>query len=165
MKDIQDAKVKYCAELKKNALIQSTGCELVEPVRTDRFSSCVLTSRDAAITKSQYYRDENNLGRMLESIRDALLSDSTSTSYDENEPIQTTSTDGHQPSTSVVKSTTLSLSDSSLQEVPKTDAGSHATSPSHPVINANASVFTLAPCFSTESLSHTTTTRDISPRK
>ena len=95
----------------------------MESVRTDRFWSCGLTPRDAAITKSLYYPGENNLGRMLDSIRDALLSDSTSTSYDEDEPIQTTSPDSHQASTSVVKSTTLSLSDSSLQEVTKTDAG------------------------------------------
>ena len=137
----------------------------MESVRTDRFWSCGLTPRDAAITKSQYYPGENNLGRMLESIRDALLSDSTSTSYDEHEPIQTTSTDGHKPSTSVVKSATLSLSDSSLREVAEADAGSHATSPSHPVVGADASVFALAPSFSAESLSHATTARDMSPRE
>ena len=49
MNDIQDAKVKYCSEFFK-ALIQSTGYKLVESVRTDRFWSCGLTPRDAAIS-------------------------------------------------------------------------------------------------------------------
>ena len=137
----------------------------MESVRTDRFWSCGLTPCDAAITKSQYYPGENNLGRMLESIRDALLSDSTSTSYDKHKPIQTTSTNDHQPSTSVMKSATLSLSDSSLQKVAEADTGSHATSPSQPIVGADASDFALAPSFSAESLSHATTARDMSPRE
>ena len=45
MNDMLDAKVKYCAEFQKS-LIQSTGYELVESVRTDRFWSCGRTPRD-----------------------------------------------------------------------------------------------------------------------
>ena len=42
---------------------------------------------------------------------------------------------------------------------------SHATSPSHPVVGADESVFALAPSFSAELLSHATTARDMSPRE
>ena len=74
MNEILRAKVRCCPEF-KTALIQSAEKELVEAVRSDRFWSCGLSPRDATLTKSSFYPGENNLGRILEDIRDSLTPD------------------------------------------------------------------------------------------
>ena len=74
MNEILRAKVRCCPEF-KTALIQSAEKELVEAVRSDRFWSCGLSPRDATLTKSSFYPGENNLGRILEDIKDSLTPD------------------------------------------------------------------------------------------
>ena len=74
MNEILRAKVRCCPEF-KTALIQSAEKELAEAVRYDRFWSCGLSTRDATLTKSSFYPGENNLGRILEDIRDSLTPD------------------------------------------------------------------------------------------
>ena len=71
MEEVLNAKLSSCSEFKK-ALISSKGKRLVETVKNDRFWSCGLTQKDALSTKTEYYPGQNQLGMLLERLRDRL---------------------------------------------------------------------------------------------
>ena len=71
MEEVLKAKLSSCSEFKK-ALISSKGKRLVETVKNDRFWSCGLTPKYALSTKTDYYPGQNQLGMLLELLRDGL---------------------------------------------------------------------------------------------
>ena len=71
MEEVLKAKLRSCAEF-KHALIISKAKRIVETVKNDRFWSCGLTPKDASSTKADYYPGQNQLGMLLERLRDRL---------------------------------------------------------------------------------------------
>ena len=71
MEEVLKAKLSSCSEFYK-ALISSKSQRLVDTVKNDRFWSCEQTPKDALSTKTDYYPGQNQLGMLLERLRDSL---------------------------------------------------------------------------------------------